>query len=193
MDMKRIESSGPAGAGFLFATCMALGCASPGAPDKPVELVTSQYQFACRAWTPSAPPVTRTLIDVRLAQIDTAQRPAADLVRAVVAAGGRIVYEFHGPMVRAELDVAAVPSLAALNSAITVVQPDSHDVSLIVMLSHNLTDADLQAVEALGGRVIRRFDSIDGYSVVIDDAKVPAVRGLPGVTLAGFDAMGCID
>ena len=170
-----------------------LGCSSPTGTDAPVVTFTeASYRFACRAWTPGPPPATRTLLDLRLSQIDTASEPAAQLVDAIEAVGGRVIYRFNGPQVRVELDVAAVPRLAWLNSAVTVAEPDTHDVTLIVMLTHDLTVTDLQAVAALGGRVTREFHALEGYVVIIDDARVPEVRALPGVALAGFDAIGCL-
>ena len=178
----------------LLAAVASAGCSpSATAPQHPVELLPNQqYRFACHQWTPTAPPVTRTVVDLRLAQIDTASAPSAQLVEAIEAAGGRIRYRFHGPMVRVELDVAAVHSLAALSSAVTVANTDSHDVSMVVMLDHDLDSSDLQAVAALGARITHEFHALDGYSVVIDDARVPELRALPGVRLAGFDAFACL-
>lgn len=173
----------------------ALGCSSPTGIDARVErIVEQEYRFACRAWWPGPPPVSRTLFDLRLSQIDTATEPAPELVWALQATGGRVVHRFHGPMVRVELDVADVPRFAQwLNSAVTVADPEKHDVSLIVLLDHDLTAGDLRAVEALGGRVTHEFHGIEGYVVVIDDVSVPAVRILPGVKLAGFDGTVCLD
>ncbi len=183
---------------WLLMGIFALGCSSPTDAAAPVTILTEQeYLFACRSWVPAQPPVQRTLFDVRLWQIDTATAPDELLVKAITAAGGRVVYQFHGPMVRAELDVAVVRRLAGptgpVSSAVTVVDPDSHDVTLIVLLAHDLTSADLRAAEALGGRVTHEFHALEGYVVVIDDARVPAVRALPGVRLAGFDGTVCLD
>lgn len=180
----------------LLAGLAAVGCSSPTRTDAPLEHLTEQYRFACEAWAPGAPPVRRALFDLRLWQIDTATAPATQLVEAIEAVGGRVVYRFHGPMVRAELDVAAVPGLfgarGALNSALTVVDPTSHDVTLLVLLTGNLTADDLRAVEALGGRITNELHAIGGYAVVIDDTRVPAVRALPGVAFAGFNGTGCL-
>ena len=95
-------------------------------------------------------------------------------------------------MVRVELDVARVPELAGMSSAVTVAEPGAHTVMLMIMLAHDLTAADLQAVQALGGQVTQRFDTLSGYAVAIDDAQVPAVRALPGVVLVGFNASACV-
>jgi hypothetical protein len=181
-------------AATLMASLAAVGCSPPADTTAPLERLMSSYSFTCGTWRPSAPPVHRALFDLRLWQIDTASVPATQLVEMIEAAGGRVVYRYHGPMVRAELDVAAVPGLAGprgLYEAVTVAEPSVHDVTLLVMLTGDLTAADLQAVEALGGRVTREWYAIGGYAAVIDDARVPAVRALPGVKFVGFDSVFC--
>lgn len=185
-------------AAVLLTILAAVACSSPTGTDAELAgLVEQHYRFVCGAWAPGPPLVERALLDLRLWQIDTASAPAPALVAAIEAAGGRVVYRFHGPMVRAELNLAAVPRLAGprgpLNSATTVVAPSLHDVTLIVMLDHDLAEDDLQAVAALGGRVTHEYHTIEGYAVEIGDARVPEVRALPGVKLAGFNATFCLD
>ena len=185
-------------AAVLLPIVAAVACSSPTGTDAVLaSLVEQQYRFACGAWAPGPPLVERALLDLRLWQIDTASAPTPALVAAIEAAGGRVVYRFHGPMVRAELNLAAVPRLTGprgpLNSATTVVDPSVHDVRLIVMLEHDLAEADLQAVAALGGRVTHEYHAIEGYAVEIADARVPEVRVLPGVKFAGFNATFCLD
>jgi hypothetical protein len=179
----------------LLCGVVALGawsCTSPTV-DAPAVVLRDTYVFACGRWTPASPPATRTLLDVRSWQNSADDAPAPEILNAIRLAGGRVVYQFHGPMVRAELDVAALSKLQDVNFAQTVGDPGAHPVRLLVMLSHDLTPADLQAVEALGGRVTSQWDSLDGYAVVIDDARVPDVRALPGVRSTEFDGVGCFN
>lgn len=167
------------------------GCASPTDAVAPVvTFPNAAYLFACNAWTPASPPTTRTLLDIRSMQSSADLEPSRDLVMAIERAGGRVVYRYHGPMVRAELDVAAVARLH-VNFAQTVADADAHDVRLIVRLTHPVTTADVQAVQALGGQVLSQWTIIDGYALVIDDARVPDVRALPGVASASFDGVFC--
>ena len=185
-------------AAVLVTIVVPVACSSPSGTDAVLaRLLDHHYRFACGTWAPGSPVVDRALLDLRLWQIDTASAPAPALVGAIEAAGGRIVYRFHGPMVRAELNLAAVPALAGprgpLNSATTAVDPSLHDVTLIVMLDHDLAEADLQAVAALGGRVTHEYHTFEGYAVDIADARVPDVRALPGVKFAGFTATFCLD
>lgn len=60
------------------------------------------------------------------------------------------------------------------------------------MLDHDLTRTDLDAAEALGGRITNEFHAVEGYVVVIDDSLVPRVRALPGIKSSGFNGIGCL-
>ena len=185
-------------AAVLLTVVAAVACSSATDTDAaPATVLQQHYRFACGAWAPGPPAAERALLDLQLWQIDTASAPAPALVRAIEASGGRVLYRFHGPMVRAELNLAAMPRLAGpggpLSSATTVVDPSVHDVTLIVMLDHDLAEADLQAVAALGGRVTHQYHAIGGYAVAIADARVPEVRALRGVKFAGFDGTVCLD
>ena len=181
----------------LVAGLAAVSCVSSTATDVPRELpVGQQYSFTCGRWSPGSPAVDRALFDLRLWQDGIESGPAPAFVEAIEAAGGRIVYTFHGPMLRAELDPQVVPALASarvLNAANTVADSDVHDVTLVVLLSHNLSAEDLAAAQALGGRITHEYHALEGYAVVIDDARVPDLRALPGVKLAGFNAVFCLD
>src|SRR5437867_526205 len=118
----------------LVAGLAAVSCVSSTATDVPRELpVGQQYSFTCGRWSPGSPAVDRALFDLRLWQDGIESGPAPAFVEAIEAAGGRIVYTFHGPMLRAELDPQAVPALASarvLNAANTVADSDVHDVTL---------------------------------------------------------------
>jgi hypothetical protein len=176
--------------GLIASLCAfgAHGCTSPTDAVAPVVILRDEtYLFACDAWTPATPPTTRTLLDIRSMQNSDAG-PPEDLVRTIERAGGRDVHRYNGPMVRAELNVAAVARLG-VNFAQTVADTDAHDVHLIVRLTRPVTAADILALEALGGRVLSQWTIIDGYVAVIDDSKVPALRALPGVGSASFDGM----
>lgn len=174
---------------------LAAGCSDATEPRARVELLAERYVFGpCgQGWTPEVPPVTRTVVDVRLLGSGTGPDPAQ--VAAIERAGGRILRRFNIPMVRAELDIQAVPSLfgpeGVANYAETVTDLARHDVVLIVFLSRDLTDADIAAVQALGGRIQSRLDFLEGYIVEIDDDAIPQVRALPDVKLVGANSYGC--
>jgi hypothetical protein len=176
----------------------AAGCSDATAPPAPVELLTQPYSFGpCgNGWHPVVPPASRTVVDVRLLDDGRSTAPAPAQVAAVERAGGRILRRFNIGMVRAELDVAAVPSLfgrdPVANYVETVTDLTRHDVLLIVFLSRDLTDAHVAAVESIGGRVTSRLDALEGYIVEISDDAVPRVRGLPDVQSVGANSYLCI-
>jgi hypothetical protein len=71
-------------------------------------------------------------------------------------------------------------------------RPESGDytVRFIVLLGHPRTAADVAAVESLGGRIVTLRST--GYTVDIDDARIPDVRALPGVGVTEFQAVLCV-
>ena len=178
------------------------GCSELFGPDA-VELLLDKYFFGpCGGgWSPAVPPATRTVVDVRVTDDGRSTGPSPAHVAAVRRAGGRILHRYNVGMIRAELDVAAVPSLfepgvlgdfAVANYVATVSDLSRRDITLIVFLSRDLTDDDVAAVEAVGARVLSRLDGLEGYIVEIDDAAIPLVRALPGVQSVGADSYGCL-
>ena len=173
------------------------GCSDLFGPRARVELLTEEYTFGpCGGdWYPGVPPATRTVVDVRLAEDGRATAPSVGHVFAVRRAGGRIVHRFNVAMVRAEIDVAAVPRLFGPNGVANYVETvrdmSRRNVTLIVFLSRDLTDADVAAVESLGARVLSRLDALEGYIVEVPDEAIPAVRALPGVQSVGADSYLC--
>lgn len=65
-------------------------------------------------------------------------------------------------------------------------------MSVIVTLDHPVTDVDLTTVESLGGRVGFRYTVINGYSLQIDDAEIPRLRALSGVTDVELNVAACL-
>lgn len=164
-----------------------------------VQLLEQRYTFGpCAArWSPNVPPVRRTVVDVYF--FGNGDTPPTDAqMELVVRAGGRNVHRFNLPVVRADLDIGAVQRLVGpwprgpASHALTVVDTTRRDVSLIVRLTGAVTDADVAAVEALGGRVRHRLEIINGYSVDIDDRTVPEVRALARVQTVHNNGIGCL-
>lgn len=184
----------------LMAAALALACtrSTEPRPAAPTEVLSATYRFGpcVLAWEPAVPPVSRTVVDFYYGADGTGAGQAQ--IAAIQRAGGVVTHAFHLPLLRAEVDVEAVPELiqARLSGpgpyyAITVADPASHDVSVIVMLDHPVTDADIATVDALGGRVGFRYTVINGYSLQIDDAAIPRLRALSGVTDVELDLTGC--
>lgn len=177
----------------LVATAVVVieGCAngSPNAPT-PVEILPQTYSLVCEAWSPTTPPVKRTLVDIRVkgsgdglteSELQTLRQNGADIVHQFAA----------GRLVRVAVDVAQVlplhgPTFGAdggfVAYATRVSSPASYKVTLIVKLDHPVTNQDLAAVEALGGTIKHVYTSaLIGYSVEIEDTMVSRLRSLPGV------------
>jgi hypothetical protein len=187
---------------IAVAALLAGGCSDLFGPDTPVELLSEQYLFGpCGGgWSPTVPPVQRTVLDVRVNDDGRATGPSPAHVRVVRSTGGRILHRFNVGMLRAEMDVEDVPRLfergtgeyAVANYVATVSDLSRRDVTLIVLLSRDLTDADIEAVESLGARVQSRLDALEGYIIDIDDAAIPQVRALPGVQTVGANSYLCL-
>src|SRR5713226_3710885 len=100
-------------------TCSCLLLASPLlacargpllAQSTPQARDTAHLDFVCE-WQPRPPTAKRLVVDLSLHAGDFNRTPSADDIRAVQAAGGRVVYQFHVALLRAELDTGAVRTL----------------------------------------------------------------------------------
>jgi hypothetical protein len=179
---------------LLLVSSVACG-RSPIAPD-PVAL-DQQYLFACGRWSPEAPPVTRALVDLGTHGQTVDGRPAPEAIAAITAAGGRIAHVYNVPIVRAEMDLHRAASLVDLargpaSYAKTVTAPGVFDVGIIVILSHPLTEADLESVRALGGTITFEYQTLPGYAARVSDRVVPAIRALAGVKSLEGDGIACL-
>lgn len=168
---------------------------SPIAPD-PVVL-SQQYVFACDRWSPEEPPVTRALVDLRTHSQTVDGRPTAEAIGTITAAGGRIVHVYNVPIVRADIDLRRAASLVDLArgpviNAKTVTDPAVFDVTIIVSVSHPLTEADLESVRALGGTITFAYQTLPGYAARVSDRVVPAIRALAGVKSLEADGTACL-
>jgi hypothetical protein len=179
-----------------FVSAIACGrSSSPMAPD-PVVL-DQQYVFACGRWSPAEPPATRALVDLRLHGQTVDGRPTPETIGAITAAGGRITHVYNVPIVRAELDLHRAASLVDLargpaEYATTVTAPAVFDVVVIVILSHPLTEADLESVRALGGTITSEYQTLPGYAARVSDRIVPSIRALAGVKSLEADSIVCL-
>ena len=180
-----------------------LGCKETAEPrpSRTTVLLSTAYRFGpCEAaWEPATPGATRTVVDFYFG--NNAGAPTAQQVAAVEQAGGVVRYLFHVPIVRAEIDVDAVAGIvqgtakaSGASYAITVPDTSRRDVQLIVVLSRPVTDADIAAVESLGGTVTNRWSAaLNGYAVAIADAQVPRLVALPGITSVERNGLACLD
>lgn len=181
---------------LLFVSSVA--CARSSSPIEPDPVVLGQqYVFACGRWSPEEPPATRALVDLRTHDQTVDGRPTPEAIGAITAAGGRIAHVYNVPIVRAEMDLHRAASLVDLargpaSYARTVTAPAVFDVDIIVILSHPLTEADLESVRALGGTITFEYQTLPGYAARVGDRIVPAIRALAGVKSLEADSIGCL-
>jgi hypothetical protein len=134
-------------------------------------------------------------VDLRLRSGNKNRVPTAEDVRAVEAAGGRVVHRFHVAVLRAVLDTAAVRGLmrgsdAIADQANAVVDPADFRVATQVFYTRALTAADEHALASVGGERIGRAP-IPVLYAVLPDSAIPRAARLPGVAFVRAVAVGC--
>lgn len=183
---------------LLLLLVSSVACDRPSSPIEPAPVVLGQqYVFACGRWSPEEPPVTRALVDLRTHGQAADGRPTPEAIGAIIAVGGRIVHVHSVPIVRADIDLHRAASLVDLARgpviyAKTVTDPAVFDVTIIVILSHPLTEADLESVRALGGTITFTYQTLPGYAARVSDRVIPAIRALAGVKSLEADGIGCL-
>ena len=164
------------------------------------ELVTpAGVVYACGRWTPSQTPTAGwVLVDVhfgRRADTDPLDRPRDADVALVGRFGGRVVHRFHAPVVRAWMETARIPDLAAAGHFVAVLDvpdPARYDVPVIASYRGPVTDADVRAFERLGGLVTRRFDVSPLVAGWIPDHSMPGLRREAAVDFVELNSIGCV-
>lgn len=117
-------------------------------------------------------------------------------IALVASHGGRVLYRFNVPAVRARIVLARIPDLVEEGFWITVREvPDAtrYDVpSLSVGFARPLRDADVHLYVGLGGRVEYRWDLIDALSGVLPDRSIPVLRARSDVVYVEAGGVGCL-
>jgi hypothetical protein len=186
---------------LVVASAVAISaCARPTTPSAVDGVIPGQQDvFVCGRWSPHDPGAGVALLDFLTLGEAPGGGPTDAAVGAITGAGGQIIYEFHVPMVRALVDLPRVPSLlgglynpsTVLAAARTVNDQYRFDASLIVMLTHPVSEEDIRSVQALGATVTNIFRGFAGYAVTIPDAAIPALRALARVKRLELNGYGC--
>jgi hypothetical protein len=183
---------------LLCLTATANACTST-TETRTISVFSAVYRFGPCAltWSPSAPPSGRTVVDFYFGSDGSG--PTSAEAQAIERGGGAVGHRFNVPIVRAVIDVKAVPALigmppAGAYYAATVTDPSTATVQVAVLLDHPPGDADIARAVALGGQNVRRYDSSNLFTVDVDDALIPRLRAVPGVTHVEFNgAFVCLD
>jgi hypothetical protein len=174
----------------LTSACAALAACAPS-PDGP-----AGAQFVCGD-EPLGTARARIVVDLRLHSGKANRAPGATDVRAVEAAGGRVLHRFPVAILRAELDTGAVRALVAGPRAIAEyahVVEDTADRRVPVAVSYamQVTPADRRVLDVLGVTPRRRFP---GLPPVVDawwpESVVTRVARLPSVVSVRARSVGC--
>ena len=122
--------------------------------------------------------------------------PTETDIKLVTAHGGRVLYRFNVPAVRARMILSKIPDLVEEGFSITVRDvPDvtRYDVpSLSVAFTRPLRDSDVDLYVSLGGRVDYRWDFINALSGVLPDRSIPVLRSRPDVTYVQAGGVACL-
>jgi hypothetical protein len=135
------------------------------------------------------------IVDLSLHAGQFNRTPTADDIRAVEAAGGRVVYQFRVALLRAELDTGAVRALVndssgIADAAFTVPDSSKFDASVQMFYKHPITDHDEEALRHLGVYEVARMP-IPVLQTAVPDSLIPRIAALPGVDFVRATAWGC--
>ncbi len=192
----------------LLCSLALVGCGSPTAvvnPDPvPEDLdpaaltLPDSIIYACGDWSPAAPRGEFGLFDVIWSPMTPERRvaegPTVEQVRAVEDVGGRVVHEFHIPMVRAILRPETAPVLGA-NMVRGVPDAGAHPVRVFIHYGGWVTDADEQMIENLGGTVTAHLTHIHSLGAIVPDSAISVLRTQGSVLhVSGVgEGTGCLE
>lgn len=172
---------------------------TPANPPPPgmegFSLLRYPVNFTCGAWHPHARIMEeRVIADLQLVSQGRGSPPSARALEAIRAAGGKVLHTYHVPMVRTEIDTAAVPRLATLpnpvvHSARIVTDTTPREVTLEVNYDRLIQAADAQRLVDIGARNAGR--SPRGMITNVPDSTIRRVKTLPGVTRVELAYLHC--
>lgn len=125
----------------------------------------------------------------------SSEGPSASELSEVESHGGQPLHSFNVPAVRARIILSKIPDLVRNGFWITVRDvPDAsrYDLDLMVGFSGPITEADLDLVTDLGGRVNLRLDASDMLSIYLPDRMVPELRNRSNVTFVEVNGVTCV-
>ena len=135
------------------------------------------------------------IVDLSLHAGQFNRAPNAADIRAVEAAGGRVLYRFRVALLRAELDTGAVRALVndssgIADAAFTVPDSSKFDASVQIFYKRPIIDHDEEALRHLGVYDVTRMP-IPVLLTFVPDSLIPRIAALPGVDFVRATAWGC--
>jgi hypothetical protein len=124
------------------------------------------------------------------------EEPTSDDIDLVRSHGGRVLYSFHVPAVRARMVLSRIPDLVLEGYWITVRDvPDAtrYDVRLSVGFTRPITPDDVELFESLGGRVDYYWEFIDAIAGVLPDRSIAVLWDRTDVRYVQANSVYCLD
>lgn len=121
--------------------------------------------------------------------------PTTADIDLVKSHGGRVLYSFHVPAVRARLILSRIPGLVEEGFWVTVRDVSDatrYDVPLSVGFNRPLTDDDVDTFARLGGRVTYRFEFINALAGILPDRSIPAYQDRSDVDYVQASGVMCL-
>lgn len=171
----------------------------------PSRLVVGQYMATPCAFTAWGDQLAHlrdrrewALVDIAFGR-STAEEPdngpSEDDVALVASHGGRVLYAFHLPIVRARMMLSRIPDLVREGYWITVREvPNAarYDVELSVGFTRPLADADTEMFESLGGRVTYRWEFTNAIAGVLPDRSIAHYQQRSDVEWVEANGVACL-
>lgn len=149
----------------------------------PASLRPGAPVYRCGRWVGLAPPRSRRmLLDVhfgRRGPEDPIDRPLEEHLRAIESVGGKALFSFAFPAVRARIDAGRVPALLAHWPFISVYDvPDARRYDWLVSIGYSmpLQPSDSSLIVALGGSVVLRIDRFNFLGAYVPNASIAQLR-----------------
>ena len=185
-----------------------IACSEPSAPTSyqllppdqsldPAAIQIGYVYYRCGRWTQPQPAEENVLVDVffgRRSAEDPADRPLDEHIDVIRAVGGTPLFSFNFPAVRAWVPTREIPALYDrwLGASVhTVPDERRYDWMATAIYDQPISEADMQRVSALGGRIVRHLDALNMLWIELPNASFPALRSSANVTFVEAAGQVC--
>lgn len=159
-------------------------------PDQsldPAAIRIGGVYYRCDQWILQSPAEGNVVADVffgRRTAGDPADHPLDEHLAVIRAVGGTSLFSFKFPAVRAWLPARSIPEVydrwpgASIHTV-----PDEHryDWLATALYDQPISEADLQRVSELGGRVVEHMEALNMLAIELPNASFPALRSSANV------------
>lgn len=143
--------------------------------------------YRCGEWVLERPAEEYVVVDVffgRRTAESPADHPLDEQLAVIRAVGGTALFSFNFPAVRAWLPTRAIPEVYDRWPGTSVhAVPDErrYDWTATALYDQPISEADLQRVNELGGRVVQHMEALNMLAIALPNASFPALRSLANV------------